>query len=204
MAAYYAPDGGWAASRTAGYLADAQTRTKPAAADLFAALDAFFPVSTPVPGARVLDFGCGSGTWLNSFHDHGWQTWGIETSMDVAFQRHQRLSAIPTDPLFELVIAYHVFEHLPRPLETLTQLAGAVKPHGYCFVSVPRLDTAGEHGDYKYCLDPKRHIVAYSEACLRGLFVRAGLEPVAAFHHLDAIFTKGRPIRLRMLAQKRG
>jgi SAM-dependent methyltransferase len=201
--AYYAPDGGWQASRDSSSPHPPQTRTKKGGAPaLFAALDQFFPASTPTAGARVFDFGCGPGTWLNSFQDHGWDTYGLEPASDVAFVRHKRLLTIPSQPQFDLVIVYHVLEHLPRPLETLRELAQAIVPGGYCMVGVPRLDTLAIHGDIKYCLHRRNHIMAFTEACLRGLLARANLETVAAFHHLDEKFSKGVPIRMRLLARK--
>jgi hypothetical protein len=58
------------------------------------------------------------------------------------------------------------------------------------------------HGDFKYCLHRRNHIVAFTEACLRGLFARAGMGVVAALHDLDERFSQGRPIRMRLLAQQ--
>jgi SAM-dependent methyltransferase len=199
--AYYAPEGGWQASRE-DKARPAQSRTKGAAPAMFAALDRFFPASAPPPGSRVFDFGCGSGTWLNSFQDYGWTTAGLEPCSNEAFVRHERLAEIPTDGAFDLVIAYHVLEHLPRPLETLHQLAKALRPGGHCLVSVPRLDRLSVHGDFKYCLHRRNHIVAFTEPCLRGLLARAGMAVVAPLHELDERFSKGQPIRMRLLAQK--
>lgn len=199
--AYYAPEGGWQASREE-KARPAQSRTKGAAPAMFAALDRYFPASAPPAGARVFDFGCGSGTWLNSFHDHGWETSGLEPCSNEAFVRHKRLTEIPAAGDFDLVIAYHVLEHLPRPLETLRELAKALRPGGHCLVSVPRLDRLSEHGDFKYCLHRRNHIVAFTEVCLRGLFARAGMGVVASLHDLDQRFSQGRPIRMRLLAQK--
>lgn len=200
--AYYAPDGGWQASRVEKSPKPPQTRTKGAAPALLAALDRYFPASTPPAGARVFDFGCGTGTWLNSFQDYGWETVGLEPSSDAAFARHKRLTAIPTEPLFDLVLAYHVLEHLPRPLDTMKDLAQAIRPGGHFLVSVPRLDTLSVHRQVDYCLHPRHHIVGFTEACLRGLLARAGLGVVAAFHELDDRFSKGEPVRLRLLARK--
>jgi SAM-dependent methyltransferase len=106
------------------------------------------------------------------------------------------------EPQFDLVIAYHVFEHLPRPMDTLRELVAALRPGGYFLVSVPRLDALAVHRDFKYCLHRRNHIVAYTEACLRGLFARADVEVVEALHHLDERFSKGLPLRLRLLARK--
>jgi SAM-dependent methyltransferase len=155
----------------------AQKKTKRGAPAFIDALERYFPVRNPV-SSRVLDYGCGSGVWLNSFQDLGWETFGI-------------------------VIVYHVLEHLPRPLDVLKQPSGALAPGGFCLVGVPRLDTLPEYRDHSYCLNPRNHIVAFTEACLRGLLARAGLATVAAFHELDDAMSKGRPTRLRLLAQKK-
>jgi len=44
---------------------------------------------------------------------------------------------------------------------------------------VPRLDTLPVHGDYKYVLNGRAHVTAYTWACLRGLLARSGWSPVA-------------------------
>jgi SAM-dependent methyltransferase len=199
---YYAPGGGWQASRTEKSPKTPQTRTKGAAPAMFAALDRYFPTSTPVQGSTVFDFGCGPGTWLNSFQDHGWETWGLEPSSDDAFVRHHRLDAVPPEPRFDLVLAYHVLEHLPRPLETMRELARCLRPGGHFFVSVPRIDTLDAHKQVDYCIHPRHHIVGFTEVCLRGLLARAGFEVLATFHELDDRFSRGVPVRMRMLARK--
>ena len=199
LEAYYAPDGDWRAGRSSSETTDAQVKGKgKAGRAVLAALDTLLP-----PDSRtVFDFGCGTGSWLNMFQDDGWTTFGLEPSSDAAFVRHQRLQQIPAEERFDLAIAYHVLEHLPRPLDTLIELAGSVKPGGCCFVSVPRLDRVMEHRDTRYCLYPPHHIVSFTEACLCGLFARAGFEVVRTLHDLDDLFTKGRPLRLRMIARK--
>lgn len=202
LSAYYAPEGGWQASRTEKSPKPPHLRTKGAAPAMFAALDRFFPASQPLAGSRVFDFGCGPGTWLNSFQDHGWDTTGLEPSSDAAFVRHRQLHVIPKEPEFDLILAYHVLEHLPRPLETMRELAQCLRPDGYFLVSVPRIDTLGVHRQVDYCLHPRHHIVGFTEACLRGLLAQAGLGVVASFHELDDRFSKGQPVRLRLLARK--
>lgn len=199
--AYYAPEGGWQASRSESPRPP-QTRTKGAAPDMMADLDRYFMASRPAAGAKVLDFGCGTGKWLNSFHDYGWETYGIEPSTDAAFVRHRRLLAIPTEPEFDLALVYHVLEHLPRPLDTLRELARVLLPGGHLLVSVPRLDMLPVHRQVEYCLHVRHHIVAFTEPCLRGLLARAGLEVVASFHELPSSFKNGLPTKLRLLARK--
>jgi len=210
--AYYAqPDGykAWKGNRPAGEVTAWTThdpavkaRRKVGTPVLFTAFDRFFPATTAVESARVLDFGCGPGTWLDRFQDHGWDTYGLEPCTDTAFVRHKRLLTIPPVPQFDLVFLYHVLEHLPRPLDVLRELAQALQPGGYCFISVPRLDTLPVHHEAEYCLHPRHHLVAFTEACLRGLLARAGLEVVASFHDLSSAFNRGLPMKLQVLAHK--
>lgn len=193
---YYAPGGRWSVNH-----GDTTPPTKTGGARaLLAAFDGFFPASRPAHGSSVLDFGCGSGALLDEFQRCGWTTYGIEPSTDLAFDRHQRLLSLPAESQFDLVVAYHVLEHLSHPLETLRQLSGAIRQGGHCFVSVPRVDTLATHGKVRYCLRKNSHIVAFTEACLRGLLARAELATLAAFHDLDR--SRKPPLRLRLLAAK--
>ena len=201
LAVQYAPEGTYREKR-AGKVANAQTKTKGGAPIMLAALDRHLSASRPSEGARVLDFGCGTGTWLNTFQDHGWETFGIEPSTDAAFVRHQRLAAVPSEPQFDFIIVYQVLEHLGRPLDILRELARSLRPGGHCLVSVPRIDTLGIHRDAEYCLQPRTHIVAFTEACLSGLLARAGLGVVEALHGLATTLDKGRQTKLRLLARK--
>ena len=201
LAAQYAPEGAYREKR-AGKVTNAQTKTKGGAPIMLAALDRHFAASRPTAGARVLEFGCGTGTWLNTFQDHGWETFGIEPSTDEAFVRHQRLAAVPSEPQFDFVIVYQVLDHLGRPLDILRELAGALRPGGHCLVSVPRVDTIEIHRDVGYCLQSRTHIVAFTEACLSGLLERAGLGVVDALHGLTTTLDKGRQTKLRLLARK--
>lgn len=199
LEAYYQPDGGWREFRPDPKGTDAQTRHKgPGGLAVLDVLDRYVPPGT----RRVLDFGCGVGAWLNVLQDRGWETYGIEPSSDAAFVRHQRLHEIPSDGSFDLLVMYHVLEHLPRPLETLRQLSAAMRVGGYCFVSVPRLDAVASHRKLTYCLHPTHHIVAFTEACLRGLLAGAGFQVVTALHEMDPLFTDGVPLRLRLLARR--
>jgi SAM-dependent methyltransferase len=199
---YYAPEGGWQASRSKKAAAPAETWRNTAVSVMLDALDRYLALGKPPTNARVFDFGCGPGNWLDALQEYGWDTYGLEPSSEVAFARHKRLLAVPSEPQFHLVLVYHVLEHLPRPLDTLRQLTRTLLPGGHCFISVPRIDTLGAHRQVDYCLHARHHIVAFTEACLRGLLARSGLEVLAAFHELDARVSKGLPLRLRLLARK--
>jgi SAM-dependent methyltransferase len=170
---------------------------------LLEALAPYVPVHDPPPCAKVLDFGCGEGKFLDRLQDAGWETYGIEPSTGVAFSRHRRLERPPQDGTFDFVILHHVLEHVTEPLDILRQLAGALREGGVLLVGVPRLDTLPQHGDFKYCIDGRHHLLSFSHACLRGLLARAGFATTAQLGgtELDAL-TKGKPLRLRLVATR--
>lgn len=172
---------------------------------LLEAMEPHVPIAEPAPAARVLDFGCGEGKLLNWLQDLGWDTYGIEPSTEVAFLRHHRLEEAPQDRSFDLAILHHVLEHVADPLDVLRQLAGAVREGGIIFVSVPRIDAVARHGDFRYCINGRNHLVAFTETCLRALLARAGFEVVAVLDSpdLDRTLTEGQPLRLRVLARRR-
>ncbi|NOT24844.1 MAG: class I SAM-dependent methyltransferase [Acidobacteria bacterium] len=213
---YYQPDGRWAsvraerirrleaieARRQRSRRARQKSRLRPRSRALFDALAAHLSVYDPPPGAKLLDFGCGDGKFLNKFQDLGWDTYGVEPSTDAAFVRHHRLHVAPQDGSFDFVFLNHVLEHVGAPLAVLEQLAATLRIGGVLFVSVPRVDTLPVHGDLDYCISGRKHVMCFSETCLRGLLARAGFTTAARLdtHELDAIFTDGKPLRLRLVA----
>jgi SAM-dependent methyltransferase len=185
QARFYSPSGEWGRPR-----ADASDAVSVEGLDdprpkggswtkLFDAAGERLAVTNPPPGARVLDVGCGHGSLLDALQDCGWETFGIEPAFDAAFRRHRRLDAVPETPTFDLLIANHVLEHLSNPLRLLRQLAAAARPEGYLLVGVPRFDTLPVHRDYKYVINGRAHVTAYTWDCLRELLRRAGWVPVA-------------------------
>jgi SAM-dependent methyltransferase len=160
-------------------------------------------VTTPRPGATALDFGCGDGALLDALQESGWDTSGIETAVDCAFPRHHRLDAVPGAPVFDLIVANHVLEHVTDPLGLLHQFARAGRVGGYLFIGVPRFDTLPIHRDYKYVINGRAHVTAYTWPCLQGLLARAGWKSLAP---PPARVSKGRSghtcARLRVIAQR--
>lgn len=216
---FYSDSGPWAAARSAQTSTVAAAHARglrgkppqpkpgkplPAREVLLNALAPYVPIHEPPAGARVLDFGCGEGQFLNSLQDRGWDTYGIEPSTSVAFLRHHRLTSLPDDGTFDFVILHHVLEHVTDPLGLLRQLAASLREGGSLFVSVPRLDTLPEHADFNYCINGRHHPVPFTEACLRGLLARASLELVTQLNtkELDEAVSDGKPLRLRLLATR--
>jgi hypothetical protein len=77
------------------------------------------------------------------------------------------------------------------------QLAGACRIGGHLLIAVPRFDTLPTHRDYRYVLNGRAHIMAYTWPCLRALLARAGWETVA-----PPLENRHTTSRMRVLARR--
>jgi SAM-dependent methyltransferase len=197
LASYYDTEGEWSRNHRIG-----STKAEVPIV-LFDAVDRAVPLKTPAGGARALDIGCGSGSWLNSLARYGWETCGIEPATKVAFARHRELSAIPTDASFDLAILHHVLEHVDAPGALLAEAAAALRPGGHLFLSVPNLDTVAIHRDIRYCVNGHAHLQAFTFACMKTLLARAGFDEAIELSDpaLDRV-TRRPALRLRVVARK--
>jgi len=170
---------------------------------LLTVVDRITGVTRPEPNSRALDFGCGGGRWLNTLADYGWKTYGIEVAHKVAFARHIELTEIPRHrgaSRFGFVVVSHVLEHLRDPGDVLNALGQATEAQGWIYVSVPSLDRLPEHRDWKYVLNARTHLSAYSLDCLRVLLGRAGFGGCVEVTLRNDAGKSSQ--RLRVLAQK--
>jgi SAM-dependent methyltransferase len=102
------------------------------------------------PG-RILDVGSGGGAFLYCMKRAGWEAAGCEPIGRMAeFQRKKLGLDVRTGDLlsagfpgghFDAVTLWAVFEHLPDPLETLTEVRRVLKPGGACILSMPNFDS---------------------------------------------------------------
>jgi SAM-dependent methyltransferase len=96
---------------------------------------------------RALDIGCGRGLLLARLRDQGWQVQGTELSdtaarygrevLNLDIQTKSLQEAGFPDASFDLVIIWHVLEHLYAPQEMLREIHRVLKPNGALLVAVP-------------------------------------------------------------------
>lgn len=141
------------------------------------------------PGTRVLDAGCGSGAFLHAVRERSAVvTTGIEPHE--SFREHLRREGFEVYPsllecsgeVYDLVVLFHVLEHLEDPVKFLTQLRPFLAPRGTLVVEVPNLADAllwlyrvPAYWEF-YWQYP--HIWYFSAGPLRHLLARAGYEVV--------------------------
>ena len=111
--------------------------------------------------SRILDIGCGWGTFLKVIKDKvGCDVEGVEPSSlcsEVANKYYKvRVFNGGLDDYFEkqdsakqfdFVILHHTFEHFTEPLKTLGMIRGFLKPSGYLYLALPNVSRPGDSND---------------------------------------------------------
>ncbi|MBA3959128.1 MAG: class I SAM-dependent methyltransferase [Chloroflexi bacterium] len=162
----------------------------------------------PLEGARVLDIGCGIGTYVRRFRQFSDEVHGIEVEPERVEEASRELpdivcakgEALPyPDDHFDLVFANEVIEHVDDDRKTTQEAVRVTKPGGHIVYFAPnRLYPFETHGAYfrgryhfgnipliNWLPDPLRdrlapHVRAYTQRGIRRLFREL---PVKLVHH---------------------
>lgn len=99
----------------------------------------------------ILDIGCGDGSLLKYMKELGWQSYGID--MNEGSSRYAR-EVLGLDVLcgrleetdypqefFDVIILFHVMEHLNNPSEALKRIYSLLKKDGFLFIEVPNFNS---------------------------------------------------------------
>jgi 2-polyprenyl-3-methyl-5-hydroxy-6-metoxy-1,4-benzoquinol methylase len=157
------------------------------------------------PQGRLLDVGCGDGTFLYQMQKRGWQVEGVDFDPKAIESARLRygLRLRPGDlasagfgnSTFDAVTLKHVIEHVPDPVGLLAETLRVLRPGGRVVVVTPNADSMG-HQVFKeawFGLDPPRHLQVFAPRTLRTCAERAGvrvLETRTTAAHAD-IFAGG-------------
>lgn len=135
---------------------------------------------------RVLDIGCGRGVLIAAFESLGHKVVGLERKNSPF---HDCANVICDDihklkygkETFDLIILWHVLEHLPDPANTLQTACQLLKPSGSIFIAVPNFGSnqAKIFKKYWFHLDLPRHLFHFKKKSLDMLFQTMGLKRVS-------------------------
>lgn len=140
------------------------------------------------PG-RLLDVGCGPGTFLAVARERGWTALGMDiNAASVARCREQGLDALagpfPHAELagrtFDAIVLNDVIEHLPEPRAALAQIHGMLAPGGVLFISTPDIGSsvARVSGVNWLHLKPIEHLTYFDRRTLARVLIEARFQVV--------------------------
>jgi len=153
------------------------------------------------PEGRLLDYGCGNGSFATWMSRSGFEVVGLEPFSLGKSEMRERLTLIQAplesveDDLgeFDVITLWHVLEHLVEPVAVLERLARRLRPDGVLIVSVPNFRSwqRSLFGGGWFHLDPPRHLLHFDPESLRDCLCRAGLEPTAERRFIPEYGTSG-------------
>ena len=136
---------------------------------------------------NLLDYGCGTGEFLNTCKKAGFKTTGIEPeekARNFAINNYD-LNVLPPDAInsfkndsFDIVTLWHVLEHIHRLKEFLSELKRIVKGRGVAIIAVPNLTSldAKIYKEFWAAYDLPRHLYHFSPKDIEKLFSELGFE----------------------------
>ncbi len=144
---------------------------------------------TGMDKGNVLDIGCGTGAFLHSMQQAGWQITGLEPD-DRARKNAKQLFNIDTLPSheifnlpqnsFDAITMWHVLEHVHQLHEYIKQIKNLLTSNGRLFVAVPNYTSydAAVYQQYWAAYDVPRHLYHFSPAGIKALMKQHGLEVI--------------------------
>lgn len=151
----------------------------------------FAPFLDEGAGRRLLDFGCGTGEFLDMALERGFDAYGVDLAPDSIELARQRFGdrAWCGSPLdvpalaeggFDVITLWSVIAHFADPLEQLQQLRSLLAPGGALLVytvNAQSLELKAYRHDWG-CFD-ENHLLFWEPETLTPLLRKAGFEGVA-------------------------
>jgi len=136
-------------------------------------------------GGEWLDVGAADGAFVDAAARRGIDAQGIELS-SVAVRlaekagrkvRQGSLEDIADDEQFDVVTAFDIVEHVPDPMQLVTDMARRLTPDGYLALTLPDKDSVFSRvmGARWWHYIPVEHLHTFGRKAMRALLERAGL-----------------------------
>jgi 2-polyprenyl-3-methyl-5-hydroxy-6-metoxy-1,4-benzoquinol methylase len=153
--------------------------------------------------ARILDVGCGDGTFLNQWREvmgGDAETFGVEMNEKAAAIAEAQGHTIDANRIedcklpeqsFHFAYSFHVIEHVEDPVGFMTAVRRALKPGGYALIETPNVGTADFrwfHARHWGAYHFPRHFNLYDADTFKTLAEKAGFQVERVDYVPSAVF----------------
>lgn len=148
---------------------------------------------------HVLDYGCGTGAFLNTCKKGGWQTTGIEPdakAQEIARQTtnipvYSNLDNLDDKTAFDIITLWHVLEHITDINQVIKQLKQRLTKNGKLIVAVPNNNSYDEqiYKEHWAAYDLPRHLYHFDQKTMKAMMKKHLLKLVKTLPmKLDAYY----------------
>ncbi|MHB8402403.1 MAG: class I SAM-dependent methyltransferase [Bacteroidia bacterium] len=138
---------------------------------------------TKLKNGKILDYGAGTGAFLNTCKTNKWDAYGIEPDDTARGVMKEKFGIFSFSSLedaknsnlfsgFDVITAWHVLEHVPDLKETITTLRNSLKDKGVFIVAVPNPASydAKHYKQFWAAYDLPRHLWHFEPTTITKLF----------------------------------
>ena len=138
-------------------------------------------IEKQVNTGSLLDFGCGTGQFIDYMSAKKWETYGVDPLINKSHGQEKKIfNSIDelTKKDFNVITLWHVLEHVYDPLGTLQSLKKILSRNGLLYIAVPNTGSLDRRFYSKYwsAYDVPRHFYHFSQSSIRMLFKLTGLK----------------------------
>jgi 2-polyprenyl-3-methyl-5-hydroxy-6-metoxy-1,4-benzoquinol methylase len=126
---------------------------------------------------KLLDYGCGTGEFLNQAKIEGWNVSGCEPNKKASNLASQKISEkifselddLDSNQSFDVITLFHVLEHVHKLRKTVKSLLKLLKPDGYLVIAIPNPESydAKKYGDTWAGWDVPRHLYHFNSDAMK-------------------------------------
>src|ERR1700741_1662688 len=147
-------------------------------------------INSYVSRGTLLDYGCGTGMFLNACKENGWEAFGMEPDNDArkiasdlglaVFTDKERIQTYITNKEFSAITLWHVLEHVTDMRETLAFFKSKLSRDGVLIIAVPNHVSydAQHYKEFWAAYDVPRHLHHFELKSMRSLLENNGFKLV--------------------------
>ena len=134
-------------------------------------------------GREILDFGCGEGLFLRQSLPLARSVSGVELEVPLVTKLNEDgipcTTQLPQGSTFDTCFLFHVAEHLPDPIATLSEVRNTLRPGGVAVIEVPHAgDLLLQDERFRAFTLWSQHLVLHTRESLRRLLRASGFSAV--------------------------